>query len=54
MYFFLDAYCKLLFTGRSVAFPGHALGSGLTPDAAKARTLTKNSLDNGALFRLSL
>ncbi|GJW29858.1 FGGY carbohydrate kinase domain-containing protein [Tanacetum coccineum] len=23
--------------GRSVAFPGHALGSGLTPDAAKAR-----------------
>ncbi|KAL0339995.1 UNVERIFIED_CONTAM: FGGY carbohydrate kinase domain-containing protein [Sesamum radiatum] len=25
--------------GRSVAFPGHALGSGLTPDAAKARTL---------------
>ncbi|KAK6159120.1 hypothetical protein DH2020_006434 [Rehmannia glutinosa] len=25
--------------GRSVAFPGHALGSGLTPDAAKARNL---------------
>ncbi|KAG8372408.1 hypothetical protein BUALT_Bualt12G0063100 [Buddleja alternifolia] len=25
--------------GRSVAFPGHALGSGLTPDVAKARKL---------------
>ena len=24
-------------TGRSVAFPGHPLGSGLTPSAAKAR-----------------
>ncbi|CAK9156654.1 unnamed protein product [Ilex paraguariensis] len=30
--------------GRSVAFPGHALGAGLTPDAAKARKFVmKNS-----------
>lgn len=36
---------KTLFTGRSVAFPGHALGCGLTPNAAKARKLTKSSLD---------
>jgi len=29
-------------TGRSVAFPGHPLGSGLTPAAAKARTYVLN------------
>lgn len=34
----------LLQAGRSVAFPGHPLGSGLTPAAAKARNLVvKNS-----------
>lgn len=27
----------ILGIGRSVAFPGHPLGSGLTPEAAKAR-----------------
>ncbi|KAG6427841.1 hypothetical protein SASPL_112088 [Salvia splendens] len=34
--------------GCSVAFPGHALGCGLTPNAAKARKLTKSSLDYNA------
>ncbi|KAG6430888.1 hypothetical protein SASPL_108961 [Salvia splendens] len=33
--------------GRSVAFPGHALGSGLTPNAAKARKLTKTGTPVG-------
>ncbi|KAK3018275.1 hypothetical protein RJ639_003103 [Escallonia herrerae] len=33
--------------GRSVAFPGHALGSGLTPDAAKARNLLYNFQELG-------
>jgi len=31
-------------TGRSVAFPGHPLGSGLTPTAAKAITYVFNFL----------
>ncbi|KAG6382722.1 hypothetical protein SASPL_157569 [Salvia splendens] len=34
--------------GCSVAFPGHALGCGLTPNASKARKLTKSSLDYNA------
>lgn len=33
MFLILD----ILGIGRSVAFPGHPLGSGLTPEAAKAR-----------------
>ena len=43
-YLFLSSHSYLdtqsiIITGRSVAFPGHPLGSGLTPTAAKARIL---------------
>jgi len=37
---YLDTQTQsIIITGRSVAFPGHPLGSGLTPTAAKARIL---------------
>lgn len=39
-------------TGRSVAFPGHPLGSGLTDAAAKARNLVVMKSDfNGNALR---
>lgn len=41
-----------MLTGRSVAFPGHPLGSGLTPTAAKARNFVlKKLISSGAPLR---
>jgi len=41
-------------TGRSVAFPGHPLGSGLTPTAAKASNFLVLSTFEAVLFKLTL
>lgn len=44
----------VIYTGRSVAFPGHPLGSGLTPTAAQARNFCVEefiSISNGLPLR---